>query len=370
MKKLGIIFLILFTLFLIQGCDESSASPAASSTQSYSSQGSSTYLQVQSTPPTQAAVGNPYVYQIQATSSQGLPLSFQILNGPQGMSVSGNGEVNWIPGSNQTGNFSIIVEISDSQHSITHTWQIQVQVSYSNGNGSGNTGTNPPANYGSGGSGGGGIGVISQKTVTVSTSSGSITGKYYIYVPTSYTQSTPIPVLYSQHGAGGNGYQMVALWKNVAQTEGFIVVGQNSQSTGWNFSSDIKIFQAIKQKVEQEYNIHLKKIYLHGFSAGAHWGLVYGLYKADKFAAMALGGGGYMAYAVQTGVWPNNVPRKIPVDIHIGLSDPNLTIARDTRNQLTAAGHQVFYKEFNGGHTILPSHPQEIWNNLKTISLP
>lgn len=357
MKKIGFLLLLAFFIGFLQGCDESKAATSASANQNSTS--SSTIL-IQSQAPGQAVVGQTYSYQIQATSSQGLSLTYQLLTGPQGMSVSSAGEVSWIPGSNQIGSFTVIVEIQDGTTSVTHTWQIQVSATNGGTNGSG----------GSGGSGGGGIGVISQKTVTVSTSSGTITGKYYIYVPTSYSPSTPIPVLYSQHGAGGNGYQMVALWKNLAQSEGFIVVGQNSQSTGWNFSSDISVFQKIKQQVEQDYNIHLKKIYLHGFSAGAHWGLVYGLYKSNEFAAMALAGGGYMNLAVQTGVWPNNVPRKIPVDIHIGLYDPNLSIARDTRNQLRAAGHQVFYTEFNGGHTILPNHPQEVWNHLKNISLP
>lgn len=361
-----LLILLMFLGLLFAGCDEAKGASGTFVNTNSSTTNTST-ITITSPPPTNATEGKQYTHQIIATTNSGASLTYQLVTFPQGMTLgSSTGLVNWTPAANQVGNHPVSLEVSDGSTQASLSWQILVVAAPTTGTG----GTGTTTTTGTGGGGGGGIGQITSKTFTVTTSSGTLNGKYYLYVPTGYQQSTPMPLVYSQHGAGGDGYQMVSLWKSVAESQKFIVVGQDSQSTGWDFSGDIAVFEKMKQLVDSGYNIDTRRIYLHGFSAGAHWGLVWGLYKSDVFAGLALAGGGYMQFAVQTGVWPGNVPRKIPVDIHVGTSDPNLTICQDVKNTLSAAGHQIYFTQFNGGHTINPTHVLEVWNNLKGHKLP
>jgi hypothetical protein len=64
----------------------------------------------------------------------------------------------------------------------------------------------------------------------------------------------------------------------------------------------------------------------------------------------------------------DQVPRKIPVDIHVGTSDPTLTYATADHARLVAHGwvdgQTVFYNTFTGGHTYSVADLQIAWSNL------
>jgi hypothetical protein len=62
------------------------------------------------------------------------------------------------------------------------------------------------------------------------------------------------------------------------------------------------------------------------------------------------------------------LPRKIPVDLHIGTSDPNYSYAQSDHARFLAQGWAdgatVFYNIFSGGHTYTTGDLQMAWANL------
>ena len=232
-----------------------------------------------------------------------------------------------------------------------------------------------------GGSGSGGTGGAypgNQSRSITTTAAGSQT--YYLYIPSSYNPSTPMPVLFGFHGAGGSGTAPAAAqqvrndWATVAAAGGFIVVAQAATGSGggWVPSTDVSVLNDIITDVWAAYNVDTKRVYGWGFSAGGHLMHAIGLGNASFFAAYGVSAGVLAALAGTSA--PASATRKIPVDIHIGTSDSLLTYAQQDKTAFQGAGWtlgtNLYYTEFSGGHTYTTSHLGEIWNNLKGHSLP
>ena len=114
---------------------------------------------------------------------------------------------------------------------------------------------------GSGGSGG--------PTGTGSASVGTV--GYAYHVPACVSPEVPVPVVFTQHGAGGTGASMVAQWVPLADAQCFIVIGQGSESgNGWNFNGDVTGLSALIDEVDALWNVDVDRRILHGYSAGAH----------------------------------------------------------------------------------------------------
>ncbi len=196
---------------------------------------------------------------------------------------------------------------------------------------------------------------------------------YSLYIPEDWEPGIPIPVLFSQHGQGGTGEQMVSSWLSLAATEGFMVVGQDSASgNGWNFGSDVLGLQAVIEQVSTEYNIDLCRLYLHGYSAGAHWSYVIGLANATWFAGLAVYAGS-LDYAVDLEVWPDGVTRSLPVRIDHGTADTTVpfTEAEQARDALEGAGHEVSFHAIEGGsHGYDAAVQPDAWEALQGWFLP
>ena len=218
------------------------------------------------------------------------------------------------------------------------------------------TGADPCSSGGSGGSTG--------------TSTGSAGGaSYTIHAPTS--APSPAPVLFTQHGQGGTGGQMVDLWATDADAGGFIVVGQDSQGEGWNFNGDVSGLDAILTAVSAQHDVDLCRVYLHGYSAGAHQAYVVGLANANIFAGLAVNAGA-MSYAVDLGVWPGSVPRPIGVRIDHGTQDTVVSygFAEQAADWLSGAGHPVeLVPAVGAGHGYDPSLQPAVWSTLSGWSL-
>lgn len=203
---------------------------------------------------------------------------------------------------------------------------------------------------------------------------------YYLYIPSSYTPTTPLPVLFGFHGAGGAGTAPAAAqsvrtsWGSVASTGDFIVIAQaaSGSSGGWVPSTDTNVLIAIINDAFAAYNIDQNRVYAWGFSAGAHYLHDLALYNSTFFAAYSVSAGALDALAGAGA--PAAATRKIPVDIHIGTSDTLLTYAQTDRTRFISAGWtlntNLYYTEFAGGHTYTSTHLNEIWNNIKTHALP
>ena len=195
---------------------------------------------------------------------------------------------------------------------------------------------------------------------------------YRVLVPDSYDGSEPVPLMVGLHGAYGTGQVMTGIWRDVAQAEGFIVVGPDSgNTTGWNTSSDIDRIFAIVEQVTLDYDVDRCRIYLSGFSSGAHLTYVVGLGWSDVFAALAPYAGS-MSYAEQLGIWPDEVARQVPFRIDHGSDDTAIPIGESehARDQLEAAGHPVDYHPVpSSGHTWEDAFTDDIWASLSAYAL-
>jgi len=207
---------------------------------------------------------------------------------------------------------------------------------------------------GSGGSGG--------PTGTGAGTTGAV--DYAYHVPSCAESTGPVPVVFTQHGAGGTGASMVAQWTALAAAECFIVIGQDSQSgNGWNFGSDVKGMGELVAEVDALWNIDTERRILHGYSAGAHWGYVIGLANSDTFGGLIVYAGA-MSYAESYGVWPSGTQGIIPVAIGHGTNDSTVSYAyaEQAAAALSAAGWPVdLWTASGGSHAYDSAHQAAAW---------
>lgn len=196
---------------------------------------------------------------------------------------------------------------------------------------------------------------------------------YDLYIPAAYDPSRPLPLVSLFHGQGDTGPNMVAFWQATAEANGFIVIATTSTGSmgGWSGGPDVDRYSAALDDAMAAYNVERARLYLWGFSAGAH--LVHGiaLDNSELFAAYAINAGVLDAFAGAGA--PAAAPRHIPVSITIGTSDPLYSYTMTDRSRFLAAGWSepdtLRYATFDGPHTVLPAHPGEHWAFLQRFSL-
>lgn len=252
----------------------------------------------------------------------------------------------------------------------------------------------------SNGSGGQFPGKLSRKVHVADLGTGTQT--YYLYLPSDYTPAHSWPLLLVLHGVAPYGSQDSYAsttrdnWITAATAGHFIVAAPVASEVYYdnNFQpyavswlvpptsgpSDYDMFAAIRADLESAYNIERTRIYGWGFSAGAH--VMHDL--AVNTYSAAFNAGTMAAYGVSAGVLQGlacpgptdagcapllaGLPRRIPVDIHIGNSDPNYAQAAADHALFLAEGwadnQTIHYVEFSGGHTYTIAQLSTIWNNI------
>ena len=230
---------------------------------------------------------------------------------------------------------------------------------------------------------------------------GSGAQDYYVYVPDDYTPRRAWPLLLALHGvapyASAASYAMAVRdnWATIAATAGFIVAAPAADdviylngspyAVSWlvpptSGPSDYDLFAAVRADLESAYNIERTRIYGWGFSAGGHVMHDLGInrysaaFNATTMAAYGVSGGDLAALACagysDAGCTSllESLPRRIPVDIHIGGSDPNYPAAASDHERFLAVGWTddatVFYSVFPGGHTYSVDQLGQVWANL------
>jgi predicted esterase len=206
------------------------------------------------------------------------------------------------------------------------------------------------------------------RTVTTQAQPGlpSFTVQVDVFVPSRYDPATPTPLVFAANMG-------LAPWQALAERETVIVVDlrDHDRDGAWRFDTDVAQLDAVLQDVRGAWNVDDKRIYFHGFSAGAHWGYAVVLANANIFAGLGINAGS-MGVAIQQGVWPGLVVRKLPVAIRQGTNDPVVpaAAARADRDRLQAAGHPIEYGEFAGGHTVATQDAEAVWLFLRRFTLP
>jgi predicted esterase len=230
---------------------------------------------------------------------------------------------------------------------------------------------------------------------------GSGTQNYYVYVPANYTPQRSWPLLLALHGVapygGAEGYAMTTRnnWIAAANAGGLIVAApvaddviyQNGSpyAVSWLIPpttgpNDYDLFAALRDDMESAYNIERTRVYGWGFSAGGHVMHDLGVsqhssaFNAATMAAYAVSGADLAAVACADysdagcDSLLEGVPRKIPVDIHIGNSDPNFPYAKSDHLRFVADGWinhvTIYYNVFVGGHTYTIDQLGDIWGYL------
>jgi poly(3-hydroxybutyrate) depolymerase len=197
---------------------------------------------------------------------------------------------------------------------------------------------------------------------------------YYLFVPESLSDKTPAPLLVTLHGSGRNGLSLVEKWKDLATSEGLIIVGPDSQnSQDWAMPADGPEFlHALVEALKTKYLINPRRVYLFGHSGGAIMGLYMSLYESGYFAATAIHAG---ALAPENYRLIAFAKRKIPIFIIVGTNDRFFPLAdvRATRDELVKHDLPVQLTEMpNHNHwyyDLAPKINASAWEFLKKHEL-
>ena len=233
---------------------------------------------------------------------------------------------------------------------------------------------------------------------------GTGTQQVYVYVPSTYTPARDWPLVLALHGAGGPGTAAAAAaaardeWATIAESFGFIVAAPagSGSSGGWiapyapgSGPSDYDLIAAVRDTLLAEYNINRARSYVWGYSAGGQVAHDLAQNAWNGFGASSLA-----AYAVSAGVLHGvtcdvnhpelylrpacapllaGQPRRIPVQLHIGNSDPLLGEVQADRDRFTNAGwvlgDNLVYAIFVGGHTYAGMLATRVWPKLCPYAL-
>jgi poly(hydroxyalkanoate) depolymerase family esterase len=130
---------------------------------------------------------------------------------------------------------------------------------------------------------------------------------YELYVPSTYTAGTPVPLVVALHGCTqtGDSFRLLTRWDALAEAKGFIVVfpqqdaNSNNQKC-WNFFQDAHIHRsggepaliaAVTRSIKAKYSVDPQRVYAAGLSAGGAMASVMAATHPDLFAAIGIGSG-------------------------------------------------------------------------------
>jgi phospholipase/carboxylesterase len=160
-------------------------------------------------------------------------------------------------------------------------------------------------------------------------------------------------LLLALHGAGGSGAAHLKLLRATADELGLIVLAPDSRSATWDliaqeaFGPDLAFIAQALRHVAERWEVDPDRVAISGFSDGASYALSLGLANGELFGDLVGFSPGFLTVVERVGR-----PR---VFVSHGTRDPILPVDRCSRSIVPAlrhAGHEVIYREFEGGHAI------------------
>src|SRR5215216_6770323 len=193
----------------------------------------------------------------------------------------------------------------------------------------------------------------------------------YLYVPASYQAERPAPLVLLLHGAGGHARKGLELLRSLADATGLIVLAPASREHTWDllvgrrYGPDTTLIDRALEHTFSRYAVDPARLAIGGFSDGASYALSLGITNGDLFTHVIAFSPGFMAPAGHAGS-----PR---VFVSHGTRDGVLPIDHCSRRivpELERSGYNVLYREFDGGHTILPEIASEAvgWFTRRRLS--
>lgn len=166
---------------------------------------------------------------------------------------------------------------------------------------------------------------------------------YYLLLPETLDATKPAPLIVMLHGSGRNGRILLDHWKDLANKEGIVLAGPESENpAAWRTPQDgPELLRDVVESVKAKCSINLRRVYLFGHSGGAVFGIAMSLYESEYFAAAAVSAGALEPDRV--GSFGELAQRKIPIAIFVGTRDPffPLDLVRKTRDGLNAKGLSI-----------------------------
>ena len=174
-------------------------------------------------------------------------------------------------------------------------------------------------------------------------------GGFSLYVPEYWEAARSWPLVVALHGGSGHGRDFLWTWLREARSRGFIVLSPTARERTWSIMGaedvDAEPLKAYVLDVMERWNIDAEKVLLTGMSDGATYALLAGLMEDVPYTHLAPISGVFHPLNMLNG----NLQRAAGKPIYVvhGLLDwmfP-IDIARMTRDQLTAAGAELVYRE-------------------------
>lgn len=178
----------------------------------------------------------------------------------------------------------------------------------------------------------------------------------YLYVPPHYTPLRPLPLAVLLHGAGGHARHGIELLHHLADTAGLILVAPASTGRTWDiivdraYGPDVEAIDECVTYACDRYAVDGRRMALGGFSDGASYALSLGVANGDVFTHAIGFSPGFIAPAIERGhprvfISHGDTDRVLPID----------ACSRSIVPRLRAAGYEVEYMEFDGGHVLPPA---------------
>ena len=183
----------------------------------------------------------------------------------------------------------------------------------------------------------------------------------YLYVPATYRQGLPGPLVVLLHGAGEDARDGLALLRGQADEAGLILLALASRSYTWDmialrgrYGPDVEAIDLALGETFSRYAVDPSRVAVAGYSDGASYALSLGLANGDLFTHVMAFSPGFLAPSGQTGA-----PR---IFVSHGTHDGWLPIDSCSRRivpRLEGAGYEVRYREFDGPHVVPPGIGRE-----------
>jgi phospholipase/carboxylesterase len=165
-------------------------------------------------------------------------------------------------------------------------------------------------------------------------------------------EPVPRPLLVFLHGAGGSAGYSLGMASAAAADAGCLLLAPTSVAATWDLIAgglgpDVAVLDAALARAFSA--VPVSRVGVGGFSDGASYALSLGLANGDLFGDVLAFSPGFAAPPGRTGA-----PR---IWISHGTADRVLPVGRCGRRvarNLAAAGHDVTYEEFDGGHVVPP----------------
>ncbi len=175
-------------------------------------------------------------------------------------------------------------------------------------------------------------------------------------VPAAAAAGGPCPLVVLLHGAGGTARRAIGMLGAAGEEAPLLLLAIDAHDATWDvvrggFGPDVAFLGAALSEVFATCPVDRERVVLGGFSDGASYALSLGLANGDLLTHL-------LAFSPGFAVPPATVGRP-RVFVSHGTGDAVLPIDRCSRRivpQLRAAGHDVAFHEFAGGHEV----PQDV----------